>query len=82
MQHPKSWSRELMGGFRGGGGDRGSGPPPWKITKNLGFLSNTGPDALKSQSYQASIHCWACLSAHNETPFKWRFAGGPMMARL
>ena len=29
------------------GGGRGSGPP-WKITQNIGFLSNTGPDPLKN----------------------------------
>ena len=32
-----------------GGGDRGSGPvPSLKITKNIGFLSNTGLDLLKN----------------------------------
>ena len=42
-----------MRGFRGG--NRGSGPP-LKNHKNIGFLSNTGPDPLKkSQSHQASI---------------------------
>ena len=35
-----------MGGSRGGWGDRVSGPP--KKHKNLGFLSNTGPDPLKN----------------------------------
>ena len=31
------------------GGGRGSGPPPpWQITKNIGFLSNTGLDHLKN----------------------------------
>ena len=37
-----------MGGSKGGGGeDRGSGPP-LKNHKNIGFLSNTGPDPLKN----------------------------------
>ena len=31
----------------GGGGDRGSGPP-LKNHKNIGFLSNIGPDPLKN----------------------------------
>ena len=44
-----------------GGGGRGSGPPPGKLLKNIGFLSNTGPDPLKSQSYQSSIQCWAVI---------------------
>ena len=43
-------------------------PPPLKNHKNIGFLRNTGPDPLKN---------------HKATkPFKWRFAGGPMMARF
>ena len=50
----------FMRGSRGG--NRGSGPP-LKNHKNIGFLSNTGPDSLKftkkSQSYQVSIQCWA-----------------------
>ena len=28
--------------------DRGSGPPPLKNHKNIGFLSYTGPDPLKN----------------------------------
>ena len=35
-----------MGGSRGGG--RGSGPPPLKNHKNIGFLSNTVPDPLEN----------------------------------
>ena len=55
-----------MGGSRGG--DRGSGPP-LKNHKNIVNLSNTGPDPLKNNK-------------DSETPFKWRLAGGPMMAHL
>ena len=53
-------------------GDRGSGPP--EKHKNKGFLSNAGPDPLKSTK-QLSM-----LGHHrpaSETPFKWRFADGP-----
>ena len=32
----------------GGGGGRGSPPPPLKNRKNIGFLSNSGPDSLKN----------------------------------
>ena len=32
----------------GGGGDRGSGPPPLKNYNFIRFLSNTGPDPLKN----------------------------------
>ena len=49
--------------YKGGsrGGDRGSGPP-LKNHKNIGFISNTGPDPLKkSQRYKASIQCWAII---------------------
>ena len=44
------------------GGDMGSGPPPLKNHKTIGFSSNTGMDLLKkSQGYQASIKCWAII---------------------
>ena len=33
--------------------------PSLKYHKNIGFLSKTGPDPEKSQSYQASIQYWA-----------------------
>ena len=57
-------------------------PPLWEITKNIGFLSNTGPDPLKNHkatkpAFNVGYHRHA-----SETPFNWRFAGGPMMARL
>ena len=50
--------------------------------KNIGFRSNTCPEPLKvtklsSQHSMLGYHRYA-----SETPFKWRFAGGPMMARL
>ena len=66
------------------GGGRGSGPPTLKNHKNIGFLSNTGPDPLKikklpSQHSTCGHHRPAPVS---KTPFKWRFAGGPMMARF
>ena len=37
-------------------GGRGSGPPPpLKNNKNIGFLSNTGPDPLKITKLPTSI---------------------------
>ena len=73
-------------------GDRGSGPPPPPETyKNIGFLSNIGPDPLKitklpSQHSMLGHHRPASETPFkwpaSETPFKWRFAGGTMMARL
>ena len=65
--------------IQGGGGDRGSGPP-LEDDKNIGFLSSAGPDSFKITKLpsQHSIlgHHWQ----PSETPFKWCFAGGPMMA--
>ena len=38
-------------------------PPPLKNHKSIVFLSNTSRDPRKkSQSYQASIQCWAIIS--------------------
>ena len=34
----------LRGRIQGGGGAGGPDPPPLKNHKNIGFLSNTGPD--------------------------------------
>ena len=46
---------------------RGVWTPPPENHKKYWVFSNTGPGPLKNQ---ASI------------PFKWRFAGGPMMAHF
>ena len=68
-----------MCGSRGGTGGPG---PSWKITKNIGFLSKTGPDPLKiaklPSQHSMLGHHWPA----SETPLKlkWRFAGGPLMA--
>ena len=56
----------------------GNGVPSTGKSQKYKVLSNTGPDLLKKpQSYQASIQLHA-----SETPFKWRFAEGLLMARL
>ena len=47
-------------------------PPPLKNHTNKGFLSNTGPDPLKSQ---VSIQCWAFIA----TPAK-RHLNGILLA--
>ena len=66
-----------MCGSKGGGGN-GSGPP--ENLKNIVFLRNTGLDQLKIKKLpsQHSMlgHHWHA----SETPFKWRFAGGSMIA--
>ena len=59
-------------------------PPPWTITKNIGFLSNIEPDPLKITKLHLPIQ-HSMLGHHrraSETPFQWRFAGGLLMARL
>ena len=79
-------------------GDRGSGPPPPPHEKSQKFRVSKQHWSIspeKSQNYQASIQCWAIIGppakrhlmlGHyrpaSETPFKWRFTGGPMMACL
>ena len=68
-------------------GSRGStgGPDPTPPLKNheiIGFISNTVPDPLKMTKL-SSLHSMSGYHRHaSETPFKWRFAVGPMMTRL
>ena len=67
----------------GVGGGQEVRTPPEKSQCYIGFLSNTCPDPLKKlQNYQASIQGFGHHWVASETPFKWRFAGGPIMARL
>ena len=46
-----------------GGGTGGPDPPPLKYHKNIGFLSNTGPDPLTNPkaTKPANIQCWAII---------------------
>ena len=62
------------------GGGAGSLDPPGKL-QNIGFLGSSGPDPLKITKLpiQHSILCHHRPAS--ETPFKWRFADGPLMAR-
>ena len=58
----------------------GPDPKPMKINKVLGFFSNTGPVPLENHK---ATNPGSMLDHHrltSETPFKRRFAGGPMMA--
>ena len=56
-------------------------PPPPKNHTNIGFLSITGLDPLKNTKLP-NQHSMLRHHRHaSETPFKWRFADGPMMAR-
>ena len=68
---------------KGGGGGGAGGPDllknykKYRVSKQ--FWSGS-PE--KAQSYQASISCWAIIGTPAKMPFKWRFAGGQMMAGL
>ena len=65
-----------MDGSRGGIGVRYTPPPP-KNHKNIGFLSNTGPDSLKNHT--------ATKPAFNvgpSSPFHHYKNGGPLIAHL
>ena len=61
---------------------QGSGPPPppLKIHKKyIGFLSSTGPDPLNNYKATKPSFNVGPSSDASETPFKLRFAGGPMI---
>ena len=63
-----------------GGGQRVR-TPPLENHKNIGFLSNTGPDRL-TQSYQASIQCWTIISPQRNAisiAFRWRADNGTFL---
>ena len=56
------------------------GPP--ENHKNIGILSNTVPDPLKNHKATKPAFNVGQSSACQRNAIKWRFAGGPMMARL
>ena len=64
------------------GGQEVRTPPPLESYKNKGFLSNTGPDPLKITQLLIQHSLLGHYRSASETPFKWRFAGGPFMGRL
>ena len=61
---------------------RGGGQGVRITPENIGFLSNTGPDPLKITKLPSQHSMLGHHRHASETPFKWRFAGGPMMTRL
>ena len=62
----------------GGQGVRTPLPPPPKNHKNIGFLSNTGPDPLKiHKAAKPAFNAGTSLARQ-----RWRFAGGPMVTRF
>ena len=61
------------------GGTGGPDPPPGKL-QNIGFLSNTGPDPLKITKLPSQHSMLGQHRPASKMLFKWRFAGGPLMA--
>ena len=39
--------------------------------KNIGFLSNTGPEPLKNHSYQSSVQCWVTILSGVSLAGRW-----------
>ena len=68
-----------MGGSRGGTG--GPDPPP-ENSQNIRFLCNKGPDPLEITKLPSHHLMLGFHRPASETPFKWRFAGGKLMAHL
>ena len=64
-----------------GGGGQGVRTPQ-KNHKHTGFLRNTGQDSLKNHIATKPAFNVGPSSACQRNTIKWRFAGGPMMARL
>ena len=72
-----------MCGSRGGHWVR----TPLENDKNIGFLSNTGPDLLKNnKSFKRAFNVLHCILGHywpvSETPLKWHFATRPILVRF
>ena len=63
-----------------GGGGQGA-RTPLENHKNIGFLSNTGLEPLKITKLPSQHSMLGHHRHASEMPFKYRFAGGPMMAR-
>ena len=62
----------------------GSDPPPhtpWKITQIWGFFAILVRIPLKITKLPSQHSMMGHHRHASETPFKWRFTGGPMMAR-
>ena len=62
---------------------RGGGSGSTMETRRaIGFLSNTGPDLMKMSKLPSQHSMLGHHRPASETPFRWRFAGGPMKAHF
>ena len=64
----------------GGGTGGPDPPPPLKNHKNIGSLSNTGPDPLKITNLPSQHSMLGHHRHASKTPLKWRFVGRWLMA--
>ena len=71
-------SHDFKCGSRRGQGVR---TPPLQNFKNIRFLSNIGLNPLKITTLQIQHSMLGHHRHTSETPFKWRFAGWPLMVR-
>ena len=55
-------------------------PPPRKITKNMGFSSNTGPDPLKTAAAKPAFI--RMPAKRHVMTFPWRADDGPLIVVL
>ena len=62
------------------GGQGFQTPPLPEKSQNIGFLSNTGRDHMKNHKATKPAFNVGSSSAHQENPFKWSFAGEPMLS--
>ena len=60
--------------------DGGQGVRTLKNYKNIGSLSNTGPNPLKISKIPSQPLMLDHHRPARETPFKWRLSGGPILA--
>ena len=71
-----------MSGSRGGGGVP---DPPLKNHKNIGFLSNYGPDPLKNYAATEPAFNFGASSERDDaiqTAFRWLADDGPLIVVL
>ena len=80
----------IMGGSRGGGGQGVQTPPPEKSQKSrVSYQYWSRSPENNHKASKPAFECWAIIGPPakrhlpaSETPFKWRFACGPIMADL
>ena len=65
---------------RGGAGSEGLDLP--EKSQNIGFPSNIDPDPLKITKLPSQHSMVGHYRHASETPFQWRFAGGPTMSHF